>query len=74
MNATEKRETVQTFEFTKKEVIEIITGYLRVKEITVPPKAVYTFEFKVNPTSRELEWMRMKTETVEEGPATVNGK
>lgn len=73
MKASEKKETVQTFEFDKAEVIECFGNYLKAKNISIPEKALFSFEVKVNPTARDIESVKLTTKLLEEGPATTNG-
>ena len=79
MKAIEKKQIEQTFEFELAEVIECFSNYLKIKNVTIPDKAIFAFEIKVNPTSRELEKVKLSTKSLEEGPCAAqptasNGK
>lgn len=74
MKAVEKKETVQVFEFDKTEIIECFTSYLKGKNLVIPEKAQFAFEVKINPTNRDLEFIKLTTKLLEEGPTTTNGK
>lgn len=77
MKASEKKEMTQVFEFDKTEVVECFGTFLKGKGIIIPEKAEFSFDVKVNATSRVLESVKLTTKFLEEGPTTptnTNGK
>ena len=60
MKVLEKKEIVQVFEFTGDEVVRIFEGYLNKSTgIDFPNQGHYTFEVKIEPTTRMLEYMKI---------------
>ncbi len=72
MKISEKKETIQTFEFGKEEVIECFSTYLKSKGAVIPEKAQFSFDIKIGPTTRDVEMVKITTKFVEEGP--TNGR
>jgi hypothetical protein len=75
MQAQEKKETTQIFEFNKTEVVEIFSTYLKTRNLSIPEGAIFTFNVKIGPTSRDIESLTISTKFIEEGHpiGPVNG-